>query len=71
MDNSSNENVINLEQSSDMLTDLIRNHARQLIKEALELEVAEVLQEFKERRLADGRQAVCRSGYQPEREIQT
>lgn len=33
MDNSSNENVINLEQSSDMLTDLIRNHARQLIKE--------------------------------------
>ena len=71
MDNSSNENVINLEQPSDMLTDLIRNHARQLIKEALELEVAEVLQEFKERRLADGRQAVCRSGYQPEREIQT
>lgn len=71
MDNSSNENVINLEQPSDMLSELIRTHAQTLIRAALELEVAEVLKDFETRRLTDGRQAVCRSGFQPERDIQT
>lgn len=71
MDNSSNENVINLEQTSDMLTELIRTHAQTLIKAALELEVTEVLKALETRRLPDGRHAVCRSGFQPERDIQT
>jgi len=71
MDNRSNENVINLEPSTDMLTDLIRNHAQTLIKEALEIEVTELLKSFESRVFGDGRKAVCRSGYQPEREIQT
>ena len=60
MNNRSNENVINLEQSTDMLTDLIRNHAQTLIKEALELEVTEILKSFENRVLEDGRKAVCR-----------
>ena len=71
MDNRSNESMINLEQTSDLLTELIKSQAQTLIKAALELEVAEILAGFEERRLQDGRQAVCRSGYQPEREIQT
>lgn len=71
MDNRSNENVINLDQTTDVLTELIRNQAQSIIKAALELEVAEILASFESRRLQDGRQAVCRSGYQPEREIQT
>ena len=71
MDNRSNENVINLEQPTDMLTGLIRNHAQTLIKSALEFEVAELLKAFEHRVIEDGRKAVCRSGYQPEREIQT
>ena len=66
MDNRSNENVINLEQPTDMLTDLIRNHAQTLIKSALEFEVAEILKAFEHRVIEDGRKAVCRSGYQPE-----
>jgi len=67
----SNENVINLEQSPDLITDLIRNHAQSLIAKALDVEVSALLSSLEDRKLDDGRQAVCRSGYQPERMIQT
>jgi hypothetical protein len=42
-----------------------------LIKKAVELELHELLEQHGERRTADGRAGVVRSGYLPERELQT
>jgi transposase-like protein len=56
---------------SDPLTDLIRAGARQLIQQAVEAELCSFMEAFKVRILEDGRAAVVRNGYQPEREIQT
>ena len=67
-------NVIDLssrEENADPLTDLIRQGARKLIEQAIEAELAAYLETFSERKLNDGRAAVVRNGYQPEREIQT
>ncbi|MGH8168334.1 MAG: IS256 family transposase [Woeseiaceae bacterium] len=55
----------------DELTELIREGARKLIAEGLEVEVGELLATLSERRDAAGRAAVVRNGYQPERAIQT
>ena len=66
--------VISLEKRGwfkDELTDLLRTGARELIAGAVEAELAELLSEHAERKLADGRSAVVRNGYQPEREIVT
>ena len=59
------------EKNADPLTDLLRQGARDLIQQAVEAELSEYLQQFTERRLKDGRAAVVRNGYQPERHIQT
>ena len=67
----SNENVFNLEQTPDLLSEMIRVHAKDLIAKALEVEVSEQMALLEHRKLPDGRQAVCRSGYHPERMIQT
>ena len=56
---------------SDTLTDVLRIGAQQLLQQAVEAEVAEFLSEFQDRRLANGRAAVVRSGHQPERDVQT
>ena len=67
-------NVIELEGREairDPLTELLRRGARQLIQQAVELELQELLTEHAERRLSDGRAGVVRNGYLPEREIQT
>ena len=66
--------VISLEKRGsfkDGLTDLLRTGARELIADAVEAELAELLSEHGERRLPDGRSALVRNGYQPEREIVT
>lgn len=55
----------------DALSELIRNGARQLIAQAVEAELQEFLGEYAERRDEQGRQAVVRNGYLPERTIQT
>lgn len=55
----------------DALSELIRNGARQLIAQAVEAELQEFLGEYTERRDEQGRQAVVRNGYLPERTIQT
>lgn len=54
----------------DLLTDLLRSGARKLIQEAVEAELESFLEHFRGQR-QDGRQAVVRNGYLPEREIQT
>lgn len=59
------------EQMSDALTELLRTGAMQLIQQAVEAELAGFMAQFTGRVLEDGKAAVVRSGYQPERQIQT
>ena len=70
----SKSNIVELsgrEENVDPLTDLLRRGARELIQQAVGAELSEYLQGFQDRRLEDGRAAVVRNGYQPERDIQT
>src|SRR5690625_5897666 len=57
--------------NTDVLTALLRNGARQLITQAVEAELAVLLEEHSSRRLPDGRKALVRNGYLPERSVQT
>ncbi len=56
---------------TDNLTDLLRTGAMQLIQQAVQTELAEFMEQFSGRLLADGTAAVVRNGYHPERDIQT
>ena len=56
---------------TDPLTDLLRKGARELLRAAVEAERDAFLAEFAERRTSDDRAAVLRSGYHPERAVQT
>jgi putative transposase len=70
----SKSNIIELsgrEETGDPLTTLLRTGARTLIQRAAEAELVEFMSRFEGRRLEDGRAAVVRNGYQPERAIQT
>ncbi len=70
----SKSNVIELsgrEEPGDPLTALLRTGARTLIERAVEAELVEFMARFEGRRLEDGRAAVVRNGYQPERAIET
>ena len=55
----------------DLFTELIRRGAQQLLNQAVEIELEERMAELQARRLPDGRQAVVRNGYHPERQVQT
>lgn len=55
----------------DALHALLRTGARRLIAEAVEVELAEFLDAYADQRLGDGRRAVVRNGYLPERTVQT
>jgi len=55
----------------DALTEVLREGSQRLLKEAIELEVEEFLQQFQELRDSRGRRRVVRNGNLPEREIQT
>lgn len=69
------DNVVSLNNPAsltyDPLTEIIRQGARQLLMEALELEVNQFIDQFRELRTQEGSQRVIRNGYLPEREIQT
>ena len=56
---------------ADPLHELLRQGARDLIAKAVEAELATFLAQYAEQRLDDGRQAVVRNGYLPERTVQT
>lgn len=58
-------------EARDSLTDLLQAGARKLIAQALEAEVADLVAAYAENRDEAGRATVVRSGYHPEREIQT
>ncbi|MGM0632161.1 MAG: IS256 family transposase [Pseudomonadota bacterium] len=56
---------------SDPLHELIRNGARDIISAAVEAEIAQLLEHYSELKDTQGRQAVVRNGYLPERTVQT
>lgn len=58
-------------QVTDPLHELLRQGARDLIAKAVEAELATFLTQYADQRLDDGRQAVVRNGYLPERTVQT
>jgi putative transposase len=58
-------------ESPDTLTTLIRSGARELIAQALEMEVAELLASYAEQRDEHDRAVVVRNGHHPTRAIQT
>ena len=60
-----------VEKNTDPLTELLRSGAKALISEAVELELEAMLSSYRELKLTNGRQAVVRNGYLPERTIQT
>lgn len=55
----------------DFLEELLRDGARKLLQEAIENEVQECIQMFCDQRDENGRKAVVRNGYLPERSIVT
>ena len=56
---------------TDALTEMLRNGAQQLIHQAVQTELTEFLDQYTNRLTSDGKAAVVRNGYQPEREILT
>ncbi|QBR82941.1 IS256 family transposase [Legionella israelensis] len=59
------------ETNKDPLTALLRKGARELISQAVEAELELLLENHKDVVLSDGRKAVVRNGYLPERTVQT
>ena len=59
------------ESFNDALTALVRQGARQIIAQAVEAELAEFLAAYQGQKDEQGRQAVVRNGYLPERPIMT
>nr|WP_257806728.1 IS256 family transposase [Burkholderia glumae] len=53
------------------LDDLIQQGARRIIQQAIEAELAAMLEQYSNVKTIDGRRAVVRNGYLPEREIVT
>jgi transposase-like protein len=58
-------------EETDPLHALLRTGARELIAQAVEAELTGFLDGFAKQRLQDGRRAVVRNGYLPERTVQT
>ena len=56
---------------SDPLTAFLRSGAQQLINQAVEAELQELLSQYSDRRTDDGNAVVVRNGHLPERELQT
>ena len=70
----SKNNVVELkgrDTPSDPISELLLAGARQLIAQAVEAEFQELLNEYSEQYTDDGKAAVVRNGYLPERELQT
>jgi len=70
----SKNNVVRLagrDTITDPLTELLRAGAEQLIYQAVEAELLELLAEHSDRRTEDGNAGVVRNGHLPERELQT
>ena len=69
-----NNNVLEFtgrEETSDPLTELLKSGAQQLIRHAVEAELAEFMSRYSELQTEDGKALVVRNGHLPERELQT
>jgi transposase-like protein len=55
----------------DPITDILRSGARQLLAQALEIEISSFLSQYADLSDDQGRKRITRNGYLPEREIQT
>jgi putative transposase len=72
-----NDNVIELrtpeptESFTDALTELVRQGARKIIAQAIEAELAEFLEAYHDLKDEQGRKAVVRNGYLPQRTVMT
>ena len=67
-----NDKVVSLHTpAEDVLGELLKNGAKPLLAQAVEAELNELLDTHKDLRLDDGRQAVVKNGFLPERTIQT
>ena len=55
----------------DPLTAMLRQGAKELIAQAVEAELVSMLEQHQGFRMFDGRQAIVRNGYLPQRTIQT
>lgn len=60
-----------VEQQQSALEEVLRRGARQLIGQAVQAELAQLLDEYSNVRLLDGRGAAVRNGYLPERQVLT
>ena len=68
----SKDKVISLEnpeENADVLTSLLRSGARELIKKAVQSELAEFLSQYEDMTDSEGRPLVVRNGYLPQREL--
>src|SRR6516165_4769069 len=63
--------IVPLPQAQDVLTDVLRQGAQQLLAQAIEAEVADWIDGHRDCRDAAGRRQVVRNGYLPERTITT
>jgi transposase-like protein len=59
------------ENSGDVLTGILRKGCERLISEALEIEIEEFIEQYRELRDSQERQRVVRNGYLPSRKVQT
>ena len=70
----SNDNIISFKQpaetATDALTELLRNGAKELISQAVNAELDDLLAQYIDHRV-DGKPAIIRNGYLPKRSIQT
>jgi putative transposase len=57
--------------AADPLTAVLRQGAQRLLAQAIDVEVAMLLAQYADRHDGQGRQAIVRNGYLPEREVQT
>ncbi len=57
--------------SSDLFTDVLRDGARKLIEQAIQAELAALMNAFSGEKLDDGRARLVRHGHLPEREVMT
>ena len=71
VDYNPNEAIQSENIAGDPLTEMLRQGAKDLIAQAVESELLTLLDQHQGLRLLDGRQAVVRNGYLPERTIQT
>lgn len=60
-----------ISESRTALDEIVRQGARRMLQEALENEVAEYLSRMGSERTVDGRQAIVRNGFLPERDLVT